>query len=204
MRGLNALIALGIMLLTATAVAQKVPDEAASTTEQAAAGPDDAAPAPNADGGRFRFGIAGVAGLESVSADNASISGPMFGLDLRLGFQVNHMLAIYAQPHLSFGSLSTDVPGATISGGTGTFVATVLGEATFADRFFGGAGIGYGVLNNPSGFTLHLRAGAYPLMGKAANGIRRKGLMLGVDFRTVFIDGATGLLITGGVGYEAF
>lgn len=41
-------------------------------------------------------------------------------------------------------------------------------------------------------------------MSKAANGIRRKGLMLGIDFRTVFIDGATGLLITGGIGYESF
>jgi hypothetical protein len=100
--------------------------------------------------------------------------------------------------------LSSNVQGAVISGATGTFIATVLGEATFADRFFGAAGFGYGVLNNPSGFTLHLRAGGYPLMSKVENGMRRKGLMLGVDFRTVFVDGATGLLITGGIGYESF
>jgi hypothetical protein len=111
---------------------------------------------------------------------------------------------VYAQPHLSFGSLSADGQDAAISGGTGTAIITFLGEATFADRFFAGAGIGYGVLNNPSGFALHLRAGGYPLMGKAENGVRRKGLMLGIDFRTVFVDGATGLLITGGLGYEAF
>jgi hypothetical protein len=60
------------------------------------------------------------------------------------------------------------------------------------------------VLNNPSGFTLHLRAGGYPLMSKAENGSRRTGLMLGIDFRTVFINGATGLLFTGGLGYESF
>lgn len=203
MRGTAALIVVGITLFAATAVAQEetleTPAEA-SPTEQAS--PADASPA--ADGGRFRFGIAGAAGLESVSATGVSVSGPMFGLDLRLGLQINHMIAVYAQPHLSFGSLSADVQGAVISGATGTFIATVVGELTFADRFFGGAGFGYGVLNNPSGFTLHLRAGGYPLMSKAANGIRRKGLMLGIDFRTVFVDGATGLLITGGLGYEAF
>jgi hypothetical protein len=114
------------------------------------------------------------------------------------------MFAIYAQPHLSFGSLSADVQGATNSGATGTLVATFLGEVTFAEQFFGGAGLGYGVLNNPSGLALHFRAGVYPLMSKADDRARRKGLMLGADLRTVFIDGATGLLITGGIGYESF
>ena len=126
----------------------------------------------------------------------------MFGLDVRLGWQFSHLLAIYAQPHLSFGSLGTGVGG--VSGFTGTFVGTVMGEATFIDRFFAGAGIGYGVFNNPSGVAIDLRAGGYPLMGVAENGIRRKGLMLGVDFRTVFLDGATGVLFMGCVGYEAF
>jgi hypothetical protein len=203
-------------LLAATAVAQEEAPEAdapaadptLAAEEGAAAEAEPTAEAEpaagSADGGRFRFGIAGVAGLDSVSATGVSISGPMFGLDLRLGYQINDLIAIYAQPHLSFGSLSADVQGAVISGATGTFVATVLGEATFAERFFAGAGFGYGVLNNPSGLTLHLRAGVYPLMSRATNGPRRKGLMIGIDFRSVFIDGATGLLITGGLGYEAF
>jgi hypothetical protein len=200
---MREIIVVGIMLIAATAVAQEETSGAPAEASLAAEA-SPAAASPIADGARFRFGIAGVAGLESVSATGASVSGPMFGLDLRLGMQINNMFAVYAQPHLSFGSLSAHVPGAAISGATGTVIATVLGEATFADRFFAGAGIGYGVLNNPSGFTLHLRAGGYPLMGKADNGIRRKGLMLGIDFRTVFINGATGLLITGGLGYEAF
>jgi hypothetical protein len=41
-------------------------------------------------------------------------------------------------------------------------------------------------------------------MGRGDNGIRRKGLMLGVDFRSVFVSGATGILFMGCIGYEAF
>jgi hypothetical protein len=41
-------------------------------------------------------------------------------------------------------------------------------------------------------------------MGRSADGIRRKGLMVGVDVRSVFVDGATGVLIMGCIGYEAF
>jgi hypothetical protein len=163
-----------------------------------------AAPASEADGGRFRFGIDATAGLESVSADNASVSGAMYGADLRLGWQVNNLLAIYAQPHLSFGTLSTSGSGAQVSGATGTFTGTVIGEVTLINRLFAGAGFGYGLLNNPSGPAVELRAGGYPLMGRGDNGIRRKGLMLGVDFRSVFVSGATGILFMGCIGYEAF
>jgi hypothetical protein len=128
----------------------------------------------------------------------------MYGADLRLGWQVNNLLAIYAQPHLSFGSLGTSVAGAPISGGTGTFTGTVIGEVTLVDRVFAGAGVGYGLLNNPSGPAIEARAGAYPLMGRGEDGIRRKGLMVGVDFRSVFVSGATGILFMGCIGYEAF
>jgi hypothetical protein len=171
---------------------------------QQTSSPPAASPSTEADGGRFRFGIDATGGLESVSASGASVSGAMYGGDLRLGWQFNHLLAVYAQPHLSFGSLSTSAGGTPVSGATGTFVATVRGEVTFIDRLFVGAGAGYGVLNNPSGLTIELRAGGYPLMGRSANGIRRKGLMLGVDFRSVFVSGATGTLIMGCLGYEAF
>lgn len=166
----------------------------AATAEAAPAAPD------SSDGGRFRFGINGAVGMESA----AGASGAMFGMDLRLGYQLNNLLAIYLQPHLSFGSLSMSGGGVTASGVTGTFIATVMGEATFLDRFFGGAGVGYGLFNNPSGFAIDLRAGGYPLMGHGDEGPRRKGLMLGVDFRTVFLDGATGIHFTGNIGYEAF
>jgi hypothetical protein len=128
----------------------------------------------------------------------------MYGADLRLGWQVNNLLAIYAQPHLSFGSLGTSVAGAPVSGGTGTFVTTVLGEVTLIDRVFAGAGVGYGMFNNPSGVALEARAGAYPLMGHGEDGVRRKGLMVGIDFRDVLLSGASGIMVMGCIGYEAF
>jgi hypothetical protein len=193
------------LLGAASAKAQEDPQTAEASPSQA---PDaapaqapEASPAPDADGGRFRFGINGTAGLESVSEGGTSLSGAMFGMDLRFGWQFSNMLAIYAQPHLSFGSLGS---GNATSGLTGTFVGTIMGELTFLDRFFAGAGFGYGVLNNPSGFALDFKAGGYPLMGHGANGIRRKGLMVGLDFRPVFVTGATGILVMGCIGYESF
>jgi len=192
MRGKTALTLIIVTLLAATSARAQESSQNPETSRSAA------------DGGRFRFGINGTAGLESVSASGASISGVMYGLDLRLGWQFSHLLAIYAQPHLSFGSLGSGKGSVGVSGFTGTFLGTIMGEATFLDRFFAGAGLGYGVFNNPSGLALDLKAGGYPLMGHGANGIRRKGLMVGLDFRTVFLSGYTGLLIMGCVGYESF
>jgi len=152
--------------------------------------------------GRFRFGINAMVGPETISQDGASSSATMFGVDLRLGWQLNDMFAVYAQPHLSFGTFGG------LLGSTGTYVGTVMGEATFMDRFFVGAGLGYGVFNNPSGFAIEARAGGYPLMGFGAEGGRRKGLMVGVDFKNVFLSqngvSANGMMITGTIGYEAF
>lgn len=162
---------------------------------------DDDPSKPRPDGGRFRFGINPTLGLETVSASGNSVSGAMYGLDLRLGWQVNHLLAIYAQPHLSFGTLGTN---GVVSGFTGTLTGTVMAEATFFDLLFVGAGAGYGVLNNPSGPTIEGRFGVYPIVGRGSNGIRRKGLMVGGDIRAIFVDGATGTLLMGCIGYEAF
>lgn len=151
------------------------------------------------DGGRFRFGVNGAVGYESVGP----VGGPMFGADVRVGYQINDLIGIYAQPHLSFGSLSTS-GASSVSGATGTFALTALGEITINDLIFVGAGAGYGILNNPSGFTLHGRAGLYPLSGHDDDGAGRTGLMVGADIKTVFIDGATGVLVTATVGYESF
>jgi len=152
------------------------------------------------DGSRFRGGIALTGGFESVSF----LSGPMFGVDGRLGLQLNDMLGFYVDSQLAFGSLSTSGAGAGVSGLTGTFSVAAMGEVTLMDRFFGGLGFGYGVLNNPSGPMFEARVGAYPFMGLGDDGVRRKGLMLGVDLRTIFSDVGTGVLVTGAIGYEAF
>jgi len=203
----KALVLSIVMLLaTVSARAQEEAAEGAVAAEGASAeaAPPVQAAAASRDRGRFRFGINGSGGLERVSANGASASGGMYGLDLRFGWQLNDLLAVYFQPHLSFGSLEADGAGAKVSGFTGTFMGTVLGEATILDRFFVGGGLGYGVFNNPAGFAIDVRAGGYPLMGRSEQGPRRKGLMLGVDFRTVFLEGATGIHFTGCLGYEAF
>ena len=165
----------------------------------------DAAPA-GGEQGRFRFGINGTVGLESVSGlGDVSISGLMYGLDLRLGYQVNDLLAIYAQPHLSVGSLSVDGGGDSLTGFTGTIVTSVMAEATFVDTFFVGGGLGYAIFNNPSGLALDLKAGAYPLSSRDPDGIGRTGLMVALDMRVVFLDDPySGLLIMGCIGYESF
>ena len=165
----------------------------------------DAAAAPPAatvaqSGLRFRSGISLGGGIEKVSV----VSGGMYGIDARLGMQLNDVLGIYLQPHLSFGSLSGQAGGAGISGSTGTFSVAAIGEATFMDRLFAGAGLGYGMLNNPSGPMFQARAGGYLLTTRGQDGIRRKGLMAGVDVRSIFITGATGLLVIASIGYEKY
>ncbi|MBW2460780.1 MAG: hypothetical protein JRH11_03980 [Deltaproteobacteria bacterium] len=122
------------------------------------------------------------------------------GADVRLGVQINQLIGIYAQPQLGFYS-------GTWSGSTGVggLVGISAGaDFTFFDRLFVGAGAGYGVLNNPSGFELHFRLGGYPLMGGGVTRARRKGLMVGVDIRVHFLDGATFFAPTFAIGYEAF
>ena len=214
---LKALVSLtsGAVLWCASAWAQgppppeplpaPVPEAAPAPAPEAAPAPAPAPAGPVAqDGARFRWGISLGGGLEKVDV----VSGPMFGLDFRLGLQLNHLLGFYVQPHLSFGSLSTEAGGVGITGTTGTFSVAAMAEATFKDRLFAGVGGGYGVLNNPSGAMLQARLGGYPVMGRGANGIRRKGLMVGVDLRMIFVSSgnasATGILILGAVGYEAY
>jgi hypothetical protein len=161
-------------------------------------------PAPEAadeDGVRFRGGISGGGGAEVVL--DCCTAG-MGGIDGRLGVQVMDLLGIYAQLHGSLGSFG-EIAGSALFGLTGTASATVLADFTFIDQIFVGAGAGYGVLNNPHGPVVHIRAGGYPYMDFGEDGVRRKGLMLGVDLR-VFI--TTGDLIAvypmAQIGYEAF
>ncbi|MSQ83329.1 MAG: hypothetical protein EXR77_10660 [Myxococcales bacterium] len=188
-------VLLGLSLVTVLSAFSAEAQEAPANSEPAASAPD---------GSRFRFGINATTGRETVADSAATVSGSMYGLDVRLGWQISNLIAIYAQPHLSLGSLSGSVGGAAVSGLTGTLTATLMAEATIVDRLFGAAGVGYGILNNPSGFTFEVRAGFYPLMGRPGTGPRRKGLMVGVDYRAVSTAVATGVLIMGCIGYEAY
>jgi hypothetical protein len=149
------------------------------------------------DGGRFRFGVA--AGAGSLSADNIDMT--YYGVDLRFGWQVNDALGVVATPQLGYYKLD----GASALFGSGGLIGTsVDADYTLFDRLFVGAGLGYAILNNPSGTELHLRAGGYPLVSRSDEKIRRKGLMLGIDFRVHFVEGYTFVAPTFNLGYESF
>lgn len=175
--------------------------EAASASEPSAAAiPETKAPPTSeagADGGRFRFGVALGAG--PLFADGIDMT--YYGADLRFGWQLSDALAVYAQPQLGYYKLD----GASALFGSGGLIgASVVADYTLFDRAFLGAGVGYGILNNPSGAEIHLRAGGYPLMWRSDTKIRRRGIMLGVDFRMHFLDGYTFVAPTFNVGYDAF
>lgn len=204
--------------LTTSAFAQAQEAGPAATDEPAAASAE-AAPAPAApsavavadgdassavaDGARFRFGVSGGAGFFTAASEvgSAKVSCTYYGLDLRFGAQINNMFGVYAQPTLGY--YSANGGGALAAGGL--LGMAVVADATFADRFFVGAGLGYTVYNNPAGLTPLLRIGGYPLMSRSDTKARRKGLMLGADLRFTSLEGLKTIVMpTFNIGYEAF
>lgn len=178
--------------------AEEAPAEEPVAEEAKDDGPVDGASSKDGgDGGRFRFGVAGGAGPLSI----AGLGLTYFGVDMRFGWQINNAIGVYAVPQMGYYKLN----GADALFGSGGLIgASVVVDYTLFDRLFLGAGLGYAILNNPSGLELHFRAGGYPLMGKSKTKVRRKGLMLGVDFRLHLVDGYTGVAPTFNLGYDAF
>ena len=176
---------------------------APAVAEEPARKPTKPAPVPeeesDEDGVRFRGGVSGGAGAEIVLDYGTAGMG---GVDGRLGVQVMDLLGIYAQLHTSLGAFGGD--GNIFFGLTGTVAATLLADFTFIDQIFVGAGAGYGVLNNPHGPVIHLRAGGYPYVDFGEDGVRRKGFMVGVDMRVFIADPYTAIYPMVQVGYEAF
>jgi hypothetical protein len=152
--------------------------------------------APEKDGVRFRGGIALAGGGLFVSGFSAG----MGGLDGRLGVQINNLIGIYAQPHLSFGGGKT----AWGTGFLGTAGSSALVDFTLFDHLTAGVGGGGALLQNVGAGELHFRLAGYPVVGRGENGIRRKGFMLGLDTRLYFITGGQVLQMMGAIGYEAF
>ncbi|MFW6088056.1 MAG: hypothetical protein ACODAG_12675, partial [Myxococcota bacterium] len=179
---------------------QPPPQQQPAPQQQQAAQGQPTGPDGRVDGARFRGGVALTGGGEFVSS--ADFSAKMFGVDGRLGVQLNHLLGLYAALHLSFGSGSER--GASVS--TGTFATFAMADFTFLDALFAGAGIGYGVMNNPSGPALAFRVGGYPLKSAPDDRARRRGLMVSFEARTYFLGDpyGTGLQFMAAVGYEAF
>ena len=197
-----------LLLLPGVAYAQTSPPPDPAVAP-APAPPPPAQPPPVAppkaepDGVRFRGGISlgGGAFFGGYTSGTSGFSAILGGLDGRLGIQINHYFGIYAQPHLSFGSVNDR----GVKGLTGVFAASVIAELTLFHRLFVGVGGGAGVLNNPAGGELHFRLGGYPIMG-FGDGARRKGLMVGVDLRLVFLPDPYTVAVMPffSVGYEAF
>ena len=199
-----------VLTVSAFAQAQDMEPEAtekAPAAEQAA--PTAAAPAAAAanagvaDGMRFRFGVGGGIGFFSAANEvgTGKVSCTYYGTDLRFGAQVNNLIGVYAQPTLGYYSVNGS--GGLGSGGLMGF--SVIADATFIDRLFVGAGLGYTVYNSPGGITPILRVGGYPLMSRSDLKARRKGLMVGADLRFTSLDGLKTIVMpTFNVGYEAF
>ncbi|MDF3067284.1 MAG: hypothetical protein K0R38_2885 [Polyangiaceae bacterium] len=188
-----------------TAEPAAAPVEAAPTTVPAStvAATDSSATGAVEDGARFRFGVAGGMGFFTAANEigNAKVNCTYYGVDLRFGAQINNMFGVYAQP--TIGYYTVNGGGALAAGGLLGMAAVV--DATFADRFFVGAGVGYTIYNNPAGLTPLLRVGGYPLMSRSDTKARRKGLMLGMDLRFTSLEGLKTIVMpTFNVGYEAF
>lgn len=156
-----------------------------------------------ADGTRFRFGVAAGGGFFTAASEvgPAKVSCTYYGADLRLGAQINNLIGVYAQPTLGY--YTANGTGGLAAGGL--LGLSAVADATFIDRFFVGAGIGYTVYNSPGGVTPILRVGGYPLMSRSEQKARRKGLMLGVDLRFTSLTGLKTIVMpTFNLGYEAF
>ena len=172
------------------------------------------------DGARFRGGVAATFGGLFGSEGPLDYSGFLGGADGHIGVQINNLIGIYAVPHLSYGSISasTTVGNQSISASDGwlDFSATGVVDVTLIDRIFVGGGAGFAAhaptctnCGGLAGPNVHLRLGGYPLMSRGDDGIRRKGLQIGADFRINFLSASGGGSITllqpmVTVGYEAF
>lgn len=195
------------VVLTASALAQAQVAEPAATSPAGATSPaaTNAGPASSAvaDGARFRFGAAGGVGFFTAASEvgPGKVSCTYYGVDLRFGAQLNNMFGVYAQPTLGY--YTANGGGALAAGGL--LGVALVADATFIDRFFVGAGLGYTIYNSPSGLTPLLRVGGYPLMSRSDVKARRKGLMLGVDLRFTSLEGLKTIVMpTFNLGYEAF
>jgi hypothetical protein len=201
-----------VVVLTASSFAQAQEMEPEATDKPAAeekAPAEAAAPAAAAanggvmDGTRFRFGVGAGLGFFSAASEVGSdkVSCTYYGSDLRFGAQINNLIGVYAQPTLGYYSVN----GSGGLGAGGLLGFSVIADATFIDRLFVGAGLGYTVYNSPGGMTPILRVGGYPLMSRSDEKARRKGLMVGADLRFTSLDGLKTIVMpTFNVGYEAF
>jgi hypothetical protein len=192
----------GLIIIAALTGAPVIHAQTPPATEAApAAGNTSRA---GADGARFRFGVSGGPGFFTAKSEVGSqkVSFTYFGTDLRFGAQIQDLIGVYAQPTLGYYSTGNSEGLLGVGGLVGIAVAA---DVTLADRFFVGGGLGYNIYNNPAGISPLLRLGAYPLVGRSDQKLRRRGLMVGMDLRATKLDGLKTIVMpTFNVGYEAF
>jgi hypothetical protein len=133
---------------------------------------------------------------------NNEISGQLYGVDWRIGAQINKALGVYLHSHMSLGSIKIN----NVDDYTGNFATAVVGEYQLPMRLFFGGGAGYGVLNNPSGPLVQARVGYYifdaPTQGKG------RRLNVAADMRLYFVsEGPESLTmkhVAISIGYDRF
>ena len=194
-------LGLGLLLTSPLAVAQE--DSEPLPHEEVA--PEEVTEVAT-DGARRRRATTVMGGIERVSdAFGTTLSAPMGGFDVAFGTQINDTLGVYVPFHLSFGNFQGLGTVAGIPAGlTGTLALTAVVDATFADRFSLGAGGGVGILNNPTGPCIHLRAAGYPVVNRDPTTNRRKGMVVAVDLRMIYARGFKATFPALSVGYAVF
>ena len=195
-----AFVALIASLFTAKAAhAQQV------VVVQAAAPP----PAPVAavheqaggDGGRFRGGIELDAGLFKPPAGALGGIGPSG----QIGYQINNLIGVYAVPGFTilFGSAGgLDVTAGAVVDFTILNDALTIGAGPEVGAF---AYFGTGAAGGGAGYGGRIHAAWNALVSKGQNGVRRKGLVVGLDLRFIVGPEATASASTnlGGVSASA-
>lgn len=129
----------------------------------------------------------------------------LVGVDAQLGVQINHLIGVYAEPHLVFGGGSY----ANATGLDGVVGVTGVIDFTF-DRIQVGAGAGFaytGVNNFYGSPEVEAKFAFYPVLGHGYRG-RRRGLMIGANvhliYWTVPNDALPLLEPMAFIGYQAF
>lgn len=160
-------------------------------------------PAAPPQGATLRNGFSLTVGQEfGTDAGNREYTGQLYGIDWRIGMQLNKAIGVYLNSHLSFGQVS-EAGGA--KGATGNFATAVTGEYTLPMRLFFAGGAGYGVLNNPAGPLVGFRVGYYPFEHTDPGKARR--LNVALDYRLYFTDYGGGLTmnhVAFSIGYDRF
>ena len=178
---------------------------AAADPEPARSNPTVSAPAPAPTpiperGMRLRNGFSLSAGQEWGSGPSDGLSGQLYGVDWRIGAQIDDLYAVYVQTHLSFGNAKIG----SASGATGNFAIAAMGERMLPQRLFVAAGGGYGILNNPDGLMAQVRLGWYPFETSSVDKVRR--LNVAADARWYFPGDAIGTVtqVALTIGYDRF